>query len=175
MQSTGIGDAGLVDLANLPNLATLNLTDTKITDAGLARLATLTKLESLRLGGNVITDAGLVHLRGLSRLRKLDLDSSAITDAGLVHLESLTGLERLSLHGSKVSDSGVAKLQRALPKLKIQPIAPLADWLTHFRIRRQNAPRSEINSCIVDSFFAPPISRRDMLSRCAQRVPVRWP
>jgi len=93
-----VDDAALAAarLDRLPDLRSLDLSDSRVTDAGLAGLAALTGLEELVLIGDIgVTDAGLAHLSGLTRLRKLDL------------------------HGTRVTPAGVARLRRALPHAEI--------------------------------------------------------
>jgi len=85
-------------LDRLPDLRSLDLSDSRVTDAGLAGLAALTGLEELVLIGDIgITDAGLAHLRGLARLRKLDLRSTRVTPAGVARL-------RRALPHAEISD-----------------------------------------------------------------------
>lgn len=90
-----------------------------VTDATLVHLGNLNHLERLLLEKSQVTDAGLVHLKGLTNLKWLMLDNTQITDAGLVHLSGLTKLERLWLVETQVTNSGVAKLQLALPNVRI--------------------------------------------------------
>ena len=82
-------------LAELPDLQALCLMDTQITDAGLKNVESLTNVQYMMLGLTQITDAGLDHLKGLTKL------------------------ERLDLKGTRVTEDGVARLQRALPRCKI--------------------------------------------------------
>jgi hypothetical protein len=82
-------------------------------------LAKLPDLQALSLADTQITDAGLKHVEGLANVQYMMLSLTQITDAGLDHLKGLTKLERLDLKGTKVTDDGVTKLQRALPRCKI--------------------------------------------------------
>jgi hypothetical protein len=52
-------------------------------------------------------------------IHHLKLNNTQISDAGLEHLKGLN-LETIDLENTHVTDAGVAKLQKALPKLKIQ-------------------------------------------------------
>ena len=80
----------------------------------------ITQLQSLQLMGSKVSDAGLQHLKGLTQLQRLDLEGTQVSDAGLKDLAGLAQLQTLGLKHTKVTDEGVAKLQRALPKCKIQ-------------------------------------------------------
>lgn len=62
---------------------------------------------------------GIVHLRSLPSLRQLTIKAVPISDSDLVHFEGLSNLEDLNLYETHVSDEGCARLQRALPKLRI--------------------------------------------------------
>jgi Leucine-rich repeat (LRR) protein len=50
----------------------------------------------------------------------LDISDTKITDAGLEHLKKLKELSMLVLYSTQVTDGGVAKLQKALPNLRIE-------------------------------------------------------
>jgi hypothetical protein len=64
-QNQKLKDADLALLAGLPQLKSVNLTDTAISDEGLRHLAGLTGLTDLYLGGTKVTDKGMTHLEGL--------------------------------------------------------------------------------------------------------------
>ena len=112
-------DEGLLQVARLKNLVTLNLKGTKITDAGLARLAGLTKLRRLHLEKTAIGDAGIAHLVGLVNLEYLNLYGTQVSDAGLPHLKKLKQLRRVFLWQTKVTDEGADALAEAMPELSI--------------------------------------------------------
>jgi hypothetical protein len=56
----------------------------------------------------------------LPALQSLSLEATPLGDGGLAGVERLEGLQNLSLTDTKVTDVGVAKLQLALPQLKIK-------------------------------------------------------
>ena len=105
-----ITDAGLKELVKLKELATLILTGTKITDTGLKEVIQLKQLEVLYLRSAQISDAGLKELAKLSNLRMLDLGTSQITDAGLKEVAKLQQLKELRLDGTEATDAGLSKL-----------------------------------------------------------------
>jgi hypothetical protein len=115
-----ITDAALKNLTGLTGLKELELYGTDVTDAGLERLKEFPQLASIHLGGTSVGDAGLGHLKELVLLSNLDLGGTRVTDAGLEHLKGLTKLDYVRLSGTKVTADGVAKLQKALPKCKIE-------------------------------------------------------
>ncbi|MFC1758423.1 carboxypeptidase regulatory-like domain-containing protein [Planctomycetota bacterium] len=142
--ASAVTDAGAAHLAQLKNLRTIHLGNSKITDEALRHFSGLPKIEKLSLqknhftndglenlqkstqlkelwlgrGTNEITDDGLRYLAGLTNLEILGLQSSKVTDAGLLHLRSLKNLKRLWTGGSRVTEAGRAELRRNLPKLE---------------------------------------------------------
>jgi hypothetical protein len=105
------GDDDLFPLRRMPQLAGLDLTETRVTDAGLAEVGRLPHLTTLKLSRTPITDAGLAHLTGLASLRQLDLDGTRVSDAGVVYLLRLPQLRRLNLDGTRVGDAGLLQLR----------------------------------------------------------------
>jgi hypothetical protein len=117
----GVTDAGLDHLKGMTNLKSLNLCATPVTENGLLKLQGLTKLTGLTLAGTRITDAGLAHLKALSdSLEFVDLQKTNVSDAGLEHLQGLRRLRNLNLSDTAVSSDGVERLQKALPKVKVE-------------------------------------------------------
>jgi hypothetical protein len=91
------------------------------TDALLAELCEIQPVEGLSLEGTDMTDTAMATVGTLKGLKYLDLNSTAITDAGLRRLEGMKDLELLQLHFCpNITDEGVARLQKALPKCKIE-------------------------------------------------------
>ena len=121
LESEKIDDEGLRLISALTNVRIVNLTRARVTDAGFEHLKALTNIRSLDLTESRITDSGLEHLQGLTNLEELRLIGTDITDAGLVHLKTLTNLNQLWVHDTKVTAAGVEELERALPKLHVQP------------------------------------------------------
>ena len=119
LQGTNVTDAVLSTLKDIPTLVNLNLRGTKVTDAGLDNLKGLNNLLQLHLENTAITDAGLARLNRLTNLNYLNLYGTAVTDSGLDQLKPLTDLQSLYVWQTKVTSNGVAKLQKALPELKI--------------------------------------------------------
>jgi internalin A len=120
LNSMPITDAGLAKLKRLP-LEHLDLRDTRIGDAGVAHLRAMNRLEHLNLQGTRVTDAGLAELSGVKSLTWLRLIGTKVTDAGLVHLYGLPRLKVLDLRGTRVTDEGVKALQKACPRLQVDP------------------------------------------------------
>jgi len=139
-------DAELLQIGGLPGVGRVNLRGDSITDArvdclaklpltgieltrpvpieALERVARLTKLDALRMVNNRdINDAHVAVVSRMTNLRTLDMNDmnkGGITDAGLTRLESLKSLKRLRIRNTRVTAEGVARLQKALPKLKIE-------------------------------------------------------
>jgi hypothetical protein len=114
------GDDQLQSLAALKEQLTwLDLAGTSVSDAGLAQVAELPNLTRLHLQKTQVTDAGLSHLKNLEHLSYLNLYGTQVTDAGLKQLEGLKNLRALYLWQTKVTEAGVKALQEKLPGLKI--------------------------------------------------------
>jgi uncharacterized protein YjbI with pentapeptide repeats len=111
LAASKVTDEGLLQLAGLRRLHTLDLSSTGVTDAGLVHLQEINNLQKLNLYGTKITGAGLAHLRGRAGLRWLNLNRTRLTDEGLSHLEGLTGLEEIYLDGTQITDAGLAHLK----------------------------------------------------------------
>lgn len=73
----------------------------------------------MNLCATQVTDSGLEHLKNLIELQSLDISYTDVTDVGAENLMGLNQLNELNLYHTQVTDEGVAKLQRALPKCKI--------------------------------------------------------
>ncbi|MGA2253965.1 MAG: hypothetical protein ABSG53_04825, partial [Thermoguttaceae bacterium] len=110
--STDFNEAGLEQLARLPQLRYLGFGGTGATDAVLEKVEALTQLRSLNLAATKITDSGLRHLENLDKLENLDLRDTAITDAGLQHVAKLEQLEELDLWHTNVTDGAVEYLKK---------------------------------------------------------------
>jgi len=113
-------DETLAQLAPLAQQITwLNLAGTGITDAGLAQLAQLPNLTTLHLEKTGIADAGLVQIKDLEHLEYLNLYGTKVTDNGLDNLASMEHLKKLYLWNSQVTEEGAKKLNESLPDLAV--------------------------------------------------------
>ena len=122
LRASWINDSDLLEVARLPQLADLDLSETRITDIGfqqlkgsrerfasepllrgadrrwaLAAMREWKQLRHLNLRGTKVTDAGLVHLAGLP-MESLDVGFSLFTDNGF---ENLVGLTATHAAGSR--------------------------------------------------------------------------
>lgn len=127
---TAVTDAGLKELTRLKSLAKLDLRLTKITDDGLKTLAGFKSLSELHVHANkTITDAGMKNLVGAEQLTTLNLAYTEVTKAGLAELSAHKKLTTLYIYDLKLTDAEVKVLKAALPKCEIrgpaQPHIPL--------------------------------------------------
>jgi hypothetical protein len=80
MANAEVGDDTLKYLRGMDKLYSLDLNDTGVTDAGMATLADLPSLRELRLARTEITDEGFkAHLAQKESLLKLDLTGTPVT------------------------------------------------------------------------------------------------
>jgi hypothetical protein len=119
LAGTAITDEGLAHVSGA-GIKHLNLSGTPVTSGGLRVLAECPALSSVQLSGTQVDDAGVEYLAALPELRTLYLDGAPITDEALRLLESATSLRYLRLGRNRgVSDAGVARLEEALPHIKV--------------------------------------------------------
>ena len=115
---TGLDDAGLAVLDQLPHLAALGLGRTRIGDATLARIARLGELHTLVLSKVAADPAALARVGALRLLERLYLDLTHADDTVVAALGPASATLRvLHLEGSDVSEDGLAAL-RALGELE---------------------------------------------------------
>ncbi|MEM7146578.1 MAG: c-type cytochrome domain-containing protein [Verrucomicrobiota bacterium] len=113
-------DTTIATLAGIKNnLAQLNLSEAAISDAGLENLAGMPNLVHLDLRNTKITDAGLTHLKDLPNLRYLNLYGTGISDAGLANIQNLKNLEAIYLWKTKVTEKGAKNLESKLPNATV--------------------------------------------------------
>lgn len=106
MIGTNFGDADLAKLAPLAaNIRWLDLAGTRITDAGLVQVAAMPNLVRLHLERTAITDAGLASLAELPNLEYLNLYATTISEAGLEPLKNAPKLKQVYLWQTKVTPS----------------------------------------------------------------------
>ena len=103
-----ISSEGMVHLAELPNIESLSLIDSKISDASFQYVQGLSEITTLILRDNEISDAGLSHLTGLKHLETLGLSKNRIEGDGLQFLGGKTKLRTLLLHDNPIKDIGLS-------------------------------------------------------------------
>jgi len=97
IDSIGITDVGLSDIAKLTNLKDLNLFGgDNVTGAGVAKLTTLKSLRILRINHANVSIAGLNALKLMPNLTKLTV-SPIKRDSAILDISGLTALEDLTL------------------------------------------------------------------------------
>jgi Leucine-rich repeat (LRR) protein len=113
---TRVTDAGLKELAALPNLTALDLSGCAVAGPGLRDLARVPNLSALNLSRTPLTDATLKDLAGCAKLASLNLDNTKVTDDGLKGLAPLKSLTAISVRGTRVTDDGLKGIN-----LDVQP------------------------------------------------------
>jgi hypothetical protein len=111
-----MNDSAMARIAELEHVTVLDLGGSReLTDDGLLQLARMPQLESLNLSeypGGKLTDRGLAVLRHLPNLRRFEMTWQAgITDAGVAHLRHCDRLEMVDLMGTPTGDGAIAALQ----------------------------------------------------------------
>ncbi len=94
-------------IAQMKNLAALEITDCGIAKMSLTPLAKLPHLRRLKISGPEFSDDQIGMLNDLQQIEELNLDGTSITDHGLRTLEALKNLKSLSVERTKVTAAGV--------------------------------------------------------------------
>jgi ankyrin repeat protein len=108
-------DAAMARVAELDHVTGLNLGGSReLSDDGLLQLARMPQLEALNLSeypGGKLTDRGLEVLRSLPNLRRFEMTWQAgITDAGVANLRYCENLENVNVMGSPTGDGVIEAL-----------------------------------------------------------------
>ncbi|MBU1220822.1 hypothetical protein KKF34_08650 [Myxococcota bacterium] len=109
ISGTKISDKGLIHIANMTGLKTLDVSNNRIGDEGMKYLGKLENLTSLNLSQTLVTDAGLVELKNLKSLYSISINDVNVTGQGLRHL-SRCPITYIYLKGKSYTDEGLAGL-----------------------------------------------------------------
>lgn len=108
---------GLKQLAVLPNLRDLRLTESGVTD--LKPLAKIPSLESLDLSSlEELDESSFRYLAKLPKLKNLTIHFCYLSDAIMPHIAKIASLEKLEMHYNEISDDALMLL-RDCKKLKV--------------------------------------------------------
>ncbi len=109
-----VGDADAAILANFKSLRYLHFAVSGITEAGLGSLGQLPNLEVLFLDmkGQPITDKELQRLLALTRLKEFYLFTSNIDEPHYLPLLTLPNVVTLSIGGGQLTDRVIAELEK---------------------------------------------------------------
>ncbi len=102
-----------------PQVAWLQLADTKITDAGMADIAKCPNVLKLNLKNTGITNASLQSINQLKQLEYLNIVGTGIDDIGLLQLNVNKSLKKLFCWDSKITKEGVARFKALNPSVEI--------------------------------------------------------
>ncbi|HAL12335.1 MAG TPA: hypothetical protein DCP67_00875 [Planctomycetaceae bacterium] len=112
-------DSDLAVVEGMDNITLLNLKGTRITGDGLQHLSKLTGLRVLHLEKTKVDDEGMRHISVLSNLQYLNIFGTKVTDDAIPHLIKLQNLRVLYTWQTRITKDGAARLQRAIPGLKV--------------------------------------------------------
>jgi hypothetical protein len=141
---TSVTAKGLAELAKLPKLRQLDLTElaaagddklaflapdadlqelsffgVPVTSACGERLSKMRSMKELNLSGSNIDDKIGASLASISSLTSLYLSDTNLTNESVKELQKLKGLKELDITKTKITAAGVNELKKALPELKI--------------------------------------------------------
>ena len=112
---------GVIPLAKLKYLESINLGGSDLTDQGISYLCNIATLKSIQMNGTGITDAGVKTLAGgLPQFDgNLQLVDTQVTDASISHFIEMTHLKKLNVTGTTITPDGISQLKNALPNCEI--------------------------------------------------------
>lgn len=106
------------ELAELKQLEHLELHSCPVSD-GLVHLAVLPRLTSLELRGADFNDLEIVPAASFANLKRMELDYTHFTDAGLMKLAPHKRLESIDVTATDVTPAGIAAFRAANPTCQI--------------------------------------------------------
>ncbi|MCA9819041.1 MAG: hypothetical protein KC652_28315, partial [Cyanobacteria bacterium HKST-UBA01] len=114
LSECNLNDDCIKELSKLKNLEALDIDYNKaVTDVGIESLSrSKSKISSLSLKNLSITDEAIKTLSKRPELKELRLNNTAITDKALKYLAD-SKIESLDLYGTKVSDIGLKYLSKS--------------------------------------------------------------
>lgn len=92
-----LADEGLLHLAKIPSLETLELRSTNFTEKGMQAIGTLSRLETLWIDSQLLGDEDLQYLKPLQNLKSLTLNCHQLSGQSLPHLAALPNLRSLAM------------------------------------------------------------------------------
>jgi Leucine-rich repeat (LRR) protein len=118
LRASWVTDGDLLELAALPGLERLDLSNTRITDQGLAYLRAAKDLREVNLSyAEKIGDPAHATVKTWKQLRRLNLRGTVVADETAAAAASLPELESLDIADTIVGDVGFEALALA-PQLK---------------------------------------------------------
>jgi hypothetical protein len=118
LRASWVSDGDLIELARMPQLQRLDLSQTRISDQGLAYLKTASSLVEVNLAyAEKLGDPAHAVVKHWKNLRRLNLRGTVIADETAASAASLPQLEVLDIADTIVGDVGVEALAAA-QKLK---------------------------------------------------------
>lgn len=118
LRAAWVTDSDLIELARLPKLQRLDLSQTRITDQGLSYLKIAPQLQEVNLAyAEKLGDPVHATIRKWENLKRLSLRGTVIADETAAAAAALPNLEALDIADSLVGDVGMEALSLA-PRLK---------------------------------------------------------
>ncbi|HEV7404659.1 MAG TPA: hypothetical protein VGO11_17085 [Chthoniobacteraceae bacterium] len=121
-RNESLNDDWLANVADLPDLVSLDLANTSVKGPGLKVVATLKNLESLNLTLTPVTDPYLEPLQVLTKLRVLGLASAQCNGEGYRFFDNLKQLENANFHFTPVNDAGLAGISHVPSLIRLEVV-----------------------------------------------------
>lgn len=100
-------------LEHLPNLLSLDLTETGISDQDMHDVCKAVTLKTLLVSKTHIGDGAMNDIGNLSGLEELFAPHTGVSDRSMAAIGTLKRLEYLNLAGTKVSDAGLQSIEQS--------------------------------------------------------------
>lgn len=110
---------GFTPFGRLDRVEYFGCGDSPFDDAGAKQLARMPKLKKITLSNTEVTDRGMSHLSGLKHLEELYLDGTKVSDKSRNVLRSMHKLRYLNVGRSFVTKKGRDEMALALPACSI--------------------------------------------------------
>tara|TARA_R110002072_G_scaffold303121_1_gene494539 strand:+ start:62199 stop:64358 length:2160 start_codon:yes stop_codon:yes gene_type:complete len=107
----GIADDVLMNVAKIPSITDLNISNTSVTDKGLSELRKLPELRMLHILGTVATGSGLDGLAESGKLTNLSFSATHLDATGVRMIAKIESLKSLELHAALVAEKDLLPLR----------------------------------------------------------------
>lgn len=123
LDPSNCGDADLAHFRGSPAVRIVRISDTPVTDAGIVALAECPNLHYLDATGCRIGDESAIALGKLRKLQFLYISATQITPDGLQALAQIPSLQVIHVGGTKTNSAGLKNMLREMSKRAEQSAA----------------------------------------------------
>lgn len=152
---TDISDSDMKDIAAMPNLLNLDISDTSVGAQALSELSKLQKLQTLKLGPFENLDDVLVIISKIPSLENLTiLGGQDIKEVGQDALASMSGLRSLEIPNIVIGERFQLKLERIPELTDIQSANLRLEYSNYFQPLLRNIRNSLTSAIELKKYLA---------------------